>query len=101
MIESGRYGHIKIPKENRICKICSSNEIENERHLIFSCNYYNDHRNRLFNYLKQITKIEFNPKDHEIQFITMIMKSTNPEIVRSFSKFIYDCFKLRENYLQS
>ena len=58
-----------------------SNQIENERHLIFSCSCYDEHRERLFTSLKNITKIEFNPKEHEIRFITLIIKSTNLTVI--------------------
>ena len=96
MIESGRYGHTKIPKENRRCQVCNSDHIENERHLIFSCTCYNELRERLFDALKNSMKIEFDPKDCQTQFITVMMQSTNPLVVRLFSKFVSDCFYLRE-----
>ena len=37
-IEVGRYKN--IPALNRICKVRSSGKVEDERHLIFSCNIY-------------------------------------------------------------
>ena len=47
MIEYGRYGNTKIPKENRLCLVCESGQIENEIHLIFSCNCYNNLRGNM------------------------------------------------------
>ena len=41
-IEVGRYKNISAL--NRICNVCSSGEIEDERHLIFSCNKYSSLR---------------------------------------------------------
>ena len=45
-IEVGRYKN--IPDLNRICKVCSSGEVEDERHLIFNCNKYSSLRHSLF-----------------------------------------------------
>ncbi len=37
-IETGRcYG---VKEENRLCKACNNNQIENEYHIIFNCNAY-------------------------------------------------------------
>ena len=41
-IETGRYKH--IPRHDRICNCCTSNEIEDENHVIFECSAYNEIR---------------------------------------------------------
>ena len=38
MVESGRYQN--IPREERICQICTSNEVETEHHFLTSCDAY-------------------------------------------------------------
>ena len=101
MIEYGRYGKTKIPRENRRCLVCNSNHVENESHLIFACSCYNELRERLYDDIKNIAKIEFTPKDHETQFVTKILKSKNPSVIHIFSKFISDCFHLREYKLNT
>ena len=53
MIEYGRYGNTKVPKESRICLVCNTNQIEDELHLMFSCSCYNGHRTKM----KMKTKI--------------------------------------------
>jgi hypothetical protein len=43
-IESGR--HNNVPRNMRICKHCSLNDIEDEFHFILKCPLYNDIRKR-------------------------------------------------------
>jgi hypothetical protein len=44
-IEIGRYQN--IPREERLCKICNSEEVENETHLLLSCKAYEQSRANL------------------------------------------------------
>ena len=44
-IEIGRYQN--IPREERLCKICNSGEVENETHLLLSCKAYEQSRANL------------------------------------------------------
>ena len=37
-IETGRHCVPKIQEHQRLCQYCSSNEIENEFHFLFTCN---------------------------------------------------------------
>ena len=46
MIEQGRY--LGIPSDNRICLKCSSNEVEDEQHFLFSCPKHIQERTKLF-----------------------------------------------------
>ncbi len=45
-IETGRYTYTGL--ENRLCELCEQNVIEDEKHFICSCSFYNDLRNRLY-----------------------------------------------------
>ena len=38
LIETGRYD--QIPRDNRLCHTCGSNQIEDEFHLLFHCTKY-------------------------------------------------------------
>ena len=70
MIEYGRYGNTKVPRENRLCLVCNSDQIENEMHLIFSCSCYDEHRAKMINVFKNMTKQEYCQNYHEIHFLT-------------------------------
>ena len=43
-IDLGRFNRPKTPLENRICKMCSMNVIENELHFMMECPLYNNLR---------------------------------------------------------
>ena len=43
-IEKGR--HRDAPRENRICKVCTEGEIENEEHFLIKCNLYDNLRKK-------------------------------------------------------
>ena len=47
-IETGRHCLPKIPENVRICRHCSSNNIENELHFIFDCSLHSHAREKLF-----------------------------------------------------
>ena len=43
LIETGHYTKPKkTPVENRLCRFCKSNNIEDEPHFILHCSFYND-----------------------------------------------------------
>ena len=46
-IERGRYA--KIDREERLCKICAGNAIENETHFLWDCSKYENERNIFIN----------------------------------------------------
>ena len=45
-IETGRFRG--TPLEQRICSMCSSNEIESEQHFLLDCNMYQEYRTTLY-----------------------------------------------------
>ena len=45
-VETGRY--TGKPLEDRICNFCSSNDVEDEYHLLCICNFYSEERNNLY-----------------------------------------------------
>ena len=44
-IERGR--HVNVPRENRICRLCSMSMVESECHFLLVCPRYNDIRREL------------------------------------------------------
>ena len=68
-IEFGRYKN--IPALNRICKVCSSGEVEDERHLIFSCNKYSSLRQSFFTETQKICK-NFSTLIQDAQFFWLM-----------------------------
>ncbi len=71
-IETGQYNNTAL--ENRLCEFCEKNVIEDKKHFIFSCSYYNNLRNSL--YLKiNYTQPEFQSMSVNDKFVYMLTNS--------------------------
>ena len=55
-IETGRFTIPKTPEDLRICDHCIQNSVENETHILFHCDLYDDLRKTL---LKSTSKIHY------------------------------------------
>ena len=53
-IESGRYTRPVTPVTSRICKYCSDNKIDDEKHAILECNTFSLKRNCFFGKITSI-----------------------------------------------
>ena len=53
-IETGRYCRPILPRENRFCKFCQNNEVEDEIHLLFDCNMYSELRKTFLDKLRAL-----------------------------------------------
>ena len=93
MIECGRYHN--IPREERICKLCKSNEIENEEHFLISCDAYDNIRQDF------LTVLTNNTYQREQNLSVDILKSTENETILKLSKFVLSCFELRDKCLET
>ena len=56
LIETGR--HQNIPREERICQLCTMNKVEDEEHFIHQCPRYNQSRQDIIPYLQNYTNVE-------------------------------------------
>ena len=75
-IEKGR--HLNIPREERICKICKTGEVENEHHFLIECQCYE--------HLK--TKYQMNNTDTR-----SLLKTVNPDVL---GNYLMEAFGERE-----
>ena len=55
MIERGRYSCPKVPREDRLCHLCTSHVIEDEVHFLYVCPLYDKYRKDLFLKIKTTT----------------------------------------------
>ena len=83
-IEKGRY--INIPRNQRLCKVCSS-YIEDEYHFVLCCNVYDDLRDM---YLPK--KYHSQPNLHTFN---ILMSTRSSDIIHSLAKYVYYAFKRR------
>ena len=97
LIERGRYEN--IPRENRLCKVCNSGEIEDEYHFTLTCPEYIDLRNNSNNILSNI--LNMNTTDNKRKLLEHTMGNNDPVTLNLLSQFIHLCFIHRENSLKS
>ena len=90
-IEWGRYK--KLPVKDRLCKLCNSGAVEDEKHFIFNCKLYSSLRQTYFADVKKSCK-NFSCLSQDDQLI-WLMTNESDNIIVSFSKYIFDCFNLR------
>lgn len=90
-IEKGRYQKPPIPRDERFCSFCSSNNqynVEDEIHFLIKCPKYNDERNKLFN----------NPDFKKLNQLTLLSDknlfyyclNTEGKMVNLIAKFCFD-----------
>ena len=88
LIEVGRHRGLQV--EQRLCKMCHLNLVEDEFHFLMICPAYDNLRAVL---LSAANVMLLDPK---IQFST-IMRSENTIVIRRLAQFIMDANKLRDS----
>ena len=91
LIELGRYQN--LAQEERLCKVCSSGEIETECHFLTSCKAYDHIRETFLNSLKNSLVPETSQNTQHIS--VDIMKSTDSATIIKLSKLI--CYVLMKD----
>ena len=114
-IETGRYKN--VPRHERSCAWCkvvfSNSVIEDEQHLLNSCDMYAKSRVKLVQKLTSLTSsIEYNgPITNATNFLQIIGQNTKsaneptPDnqalLARIISRYITNCFNTRSKFLDS
>ena len=95
MIELGRYNHIS--RDNRLCQVYGSNQIEDEIHFLFHCSKYSIIRDNFYNKIQTlIPNIRQLPVNEQI---IELMNSSNYFINLQLIRFITSCFDFRDELL--
>ena len=89
LIEVGRHKGLQV--EQRLCKICNLNLVEDEFHFLTICPAYNKLRAVLLSAANVMLL------DPEIQFST-IMSGENTTVIRRLAEFILDAKKMRDSF---
>ena len=93
--ETGRYS--QIPRLNRLCPTCGSNQIQDEIHLLFHCPKYSIFRDRFYR------KIEYHlPKMKRLSTLEAkkeLMNFDNYFANVQLMRFILSCLNVRNNLL--
>ena len=86
-VETGRYED--IPLQERLCTFCSNNEVENEIHVLLSCDLYDDLR---YDIIQQmiLTCTDFKKKSPNEQF-KIIMSDSSIQYL--LAKYVFNMFQ--------
>ena len=90
-VETGRF--VNEPHCNRICTLCDSNNVEDQIHFVFHCNFYNTMRENLNIKAKNVNANWDNMSD--IDKLKLLFN----EMPRMFGKYVKSIFLLRRNKL--
>ena len=90
-IEIGRYHYNRTDRQNRLCKLCNMNMVENEYHFVLVCPAYNDLRRQYLppHYCRWPSKNKF----------INLLKDCQTSIIKRISKFVYFAMEKRKNML--
>jgi exonuclease III len=94
-IEMGRY--IKQPVNERLCKMCSDEVVEDEPHFLTECITYITEREKLFDCAQSQCK-NFNKLDNHNKFI-WLLSADSPPIIKALAEFLRSSFALRNRSL--
>ena len=85
-IERGRYTNTE--RNQRLCRLCDNNSIEDEYHFLLCCNQYRDLRETLLP-----IKYYINPNRHKF---VILMSTKNEKLIKSVATFLYRAFQRRK-----
>ncbi len=95
-IEAGRYSSknkIRINSEDRICRNCNIDEIEDECHFICVCSKYQNERDKLFNYMEEYC-LDFKDLNGFKKYVA-VMSCQDKKIIKTLGEYISKCFNIR------
>ena len=86
----------KIEKENRICKSCDLNAIEDEFHFLIECPTYKDLRKSTFSSIRETENIDLSQGDIN-EKLKKLFSSGSLRSLHTLGKFIISAMKERKN----
>ena len=90
-----RYCSLNITRIKRLCNFCNKNEVEDEFHLLFSCEIYTSFRHALFQKLRSI--ISNLNVDNKEEFTKQIFCTTDNKAIFYISNYICKCISKRKS----
>ena len=92
MIEKGRWRG--VPKEQRLCKVCECNEIEDEIHFLMECSAYRGLRQKLFDCANCYFP-GFLDLTKRAQYSILMSNALDQHLYTELGYFVYNAFKTR------
>ena len=93
-IESGRF--VNLPKESRICELCTLDEVENEKHLICNCTAFSERGKQLYDDVTSIAPVF--PNMSEPEKFKDIVKTGNPCCSDEMNLCVFICYGTLAKY---
>ena len=97
IIELGRYQTDHISRENRLCPLCKSNQVENEIHFLLDCSKHSLQRRTFLNRINELIS-NFERKSTS-ESIKLLMDSNDYHVNKLVVKFISSCMNIRDALL--
>ena len=95
-IETGRFTIPKTPEDLRICDHCNLNSVENEKHVLFLCDLYNDLRKTLFIKINDRNTLFTNYNIHAK--VCFLFNNKDSHISRLTANFVFQAFERQKKY---
>jgi len=95
-VEVGRYVRPKIPRNERICKLCGTGSVEDEVHFLANCPAYSCERLVLYTFISDSCK-HFSSMSDINKCIYML---TAENIATEISKYCFKNFEIRKSKLE-
>ena len=86
-----RFRYSNTPREERLCKLCASNVIEDEYHFLLCCEFYDDLRN-----LYVPNKFHVNTSRNKFH---ILMSSRSMDHIKGVATFLFHAFNKRSVFL--
>ena len=93
-IETGRHAKPKMAKEERKCRYCNLDDVEDEEHFILQCPLYNEERLSLLNSVV----LNVSAMSQRDVFVDLL-SSKEPKTVKALGTFLHNAFREREKVM--
>ena len=96
-IELGRHHRPPIPVNQRLCKFCTAEQIDDELHMLIQCTFHSNERNILQNELRPFPKFDI-PLDYYSpeEFFCFILQQQDSPTVNYLGRFLSNGFIKRQ-----
>ena len=78
----------------KICQNCEKKEIENEIHIVFSCNKYNNIRRKAFNDINEVDNIKLQI-GNKVEKLKIFCAEGSLKTINIFEQFLMKSFESR------
>ena len=85
--------HLKINKDQRTCKQCSSKKIEDLKHFLIKCNTYATERRELLDILKETYTARYDLLSDDANDFKLLTMEINPHFVDKCVAQIHSMYK--------